>query len=50
VIVDPRHVQLRASKARRGGQRVYTILVVCQNGAGLTEASTVVTVPHSRGH
>jgi probable HAF family extracellular repeat protein len=49
-IIDAHHLRLRASKAKRGAERIYSIRVTCQNASGITEAQTTVTVPHSRSH
>ena len=49
-IVNPHHVNLRASKAVRGGERVYVVVITCRNASGHTAtAQTTVTVPHSPG-
>jgi predicted outer membrane repeat protein len=51
VIIDAHHLKLRASKAKRGRERLYTITVTCTDLSGNTsQAQTTVTVPHSNGH
>jgi len=49
-IVDPHHLKLRASKAVRGGERAYLVVITCHNNTGHTAtAHTTVTVAHSAG-
>jgi hypothetical protein len=50
VIVDDLEVQLRAERAGVGSNRVYTIHVMCEDGAGNKVEGTVeVMVPHDQG-
>jgi hypothetical protein len=47
-IVDAHHVRVRSERSGNGNGRVYTITIVCTDGAGHTASRTVtVTVPKS---
>ena len=47
IVFDAHHVQLRAERAGKGNDRVYTITITCTDDAGNSSSQTVtVTVPH----
>jgi hypothetical protein len=51
VVVDAKHIQLRAERSGLGTDRIYTITVTCKDPAGNTTVrTTYVTVPHDQGN
>jgi hypothetical protein len=49
-VMGPHVVDLRAERAGKGGDRIYTITIDCTDKLGLSSRSnTVVTVPHDQG-
>ena len=49
VIVDAKHVRLRAERAGGGTGRVYTIQITCTDSANNSSSKSVaVTVPHDK--
>ena len=51
IVIDNRHVSLRAERSGTGNGRIYTLTITCTDPYGnVATNSTTVTVPHDMGH